>query len=172
MPLLNTIDKDKRHTLSCVDGAAGPIEKASKPEEASPRLGVSWQNDGVGKGVGSELNPAMAALVIASQQGDPIAGEYSDASPRLAGVTLMSNAMEKSRLSKDACHSFLASKATQPNCCPSVINLIKHNIGSCQSCSSLLLLEGSIYFMQCDYCKTQESVTYLTAYCGPTLPQH
>jgi hypothetical protein len=55
-----------------------------------PRLGVSWNNDGVGKGVGSELNPAMAALVMASQSSGPPQGDVDDASPRLSGKPLLS----------------------------------------------------------------------------------
>ena len=65
---------------------------AGKPkmreEELSPRLGVSWSNEGFGKGVGSELNPAMAALVIASQDCNAAETEYQNAAHRLSGNNL------------------------------------------------------------------------------------
>lgn len=72
---------------SCLSpGSLESLQKQeAKQEEASPRLGVSWTHDGLGKGVGSELNPAMAALVIASQQNDGPDRDFADASPRLSG---------------------------------------------------------------------------------------
>lgn len=55
--------------------------------EQSPhraRLGVSWSNDGVGKGVGSELSPAIAALIMAPHTlGND--SKVEEASPRLSG---------------------------------------------------------------------------------------
>jgi len=53
--------------------------------DSMPRLGVSWTNDGVGKGVGSELDPAMAALVMASHDSSPAQDKFDDVSPRLSG---------------------------------------------------------------------------------------
>jgi len=48
---------------------------------------VSWTDEGAGRGVGSELNPAMAALVMASNKGSPAEKGFEgfEASPRLSG---------------------------------------------------------------------------------------
>ena len=56
---------------------------------ATPRLGVAWTDEGAGKGVGAELDPAMAALVMASHDGNFTQEDHDDASPRLAGKLLL-----------------------------------------------------------------------------------
>ena len=53
--------------------------------EGSVRLGVSWSVDGIGKGVGSGINPAMAALVMTPHPSEPADAVVEEASPRLSG---------------------------------------------------------------------------------------
>lgn len=50
----------------------------------SPRLGVSWTSDHALRGVGSELSPAIAALVMTPHSNGDDAG-IEEASPRLSG---------------------------------------------------------------------------------------
>ena len=49
------------------------------------RLGVSWSVDGIGKGVGSGINPAMAALVMSPHPSEAADAVVEEASPRLSG---------------------------------------------------------------------------------------
>ena len=65
-------------------GESGTELKVSPQRLPSARLGVSWTSDPAGKGVGSELSPAIAALVMTPHSNGDTA-DVEDVSPRLAG---------------------------------------------------------------------------------------
>lgn len=74
-------------------GSEGGEEKSELSRSAqsmpSPRLGVSWTSDRALRGVGSELSPAIAALVMTPHSNGDNA-DVEEASPRLSGLLLSS----------------------------------------------------------------------------------